>query len=350
MHGPWRLGGGVDPLAGPQSGEQVADELWLDRTQHQVLAICGGIDVVKRVAPPRAFLLHLGCTALCKHRARGIGQPRQGAVVHGNVDVVAAATLLAPVQGHQNARQRHHRAGDVRHRHVRVGGLTILAQVQAQHAGQGLHAQIMGGQVAVGAGLAKGSNRGIHNARVHRRNAVVINAQALDHAGAKRLDDHVTGASQIQKARMVLRVFQIQHQAFFAPVGVAKPDAFATRSIANVTHRFALTRGLDLEHLGAMVGHHGGQVGPRQKKRQVQHPNAGELHAGAAPKRGEVKRCIWILSGQKQEGAKRLPPAPASDQRTRHHHHLLARSVHRVYPTTSVQLNHTPGFAPARCT
>ena len=295
-------------------------------------------------------MLHLGCTALCKHRASGIGQPRQGAVVHGNVDVVTLPALFAPVQGHQNARQRHHRPGDVRHRHVRVGGLTVLAQVQTEHARQGFHAQIMGGQMAVGAGLAKGGDGGVNDARVDGCDALVIDAQALDHARAKRLDDHIAGAGQVQKPRMVLRVFQIQHQAFFAPVGVAKPHAFATRSVANVAHRFALTRGLDLEHLGAVVGHHGGQVGPRQKKRQVQHPNAGELHAGAAPKRGEVKRCIWILSGQKQEGAKRLPPAPASDQRTRHHHHLLARSVHRVYPKPPVQLTHTPGFAPARCT
>ena len=252
--------------------------------------------------------------------------------MHGNVDVVTLPALLAPVQGHQNARQRHHRPGDVRHRHVRVGGLTVLAQVQTEHARQGFHAQIMGGQMAVGAGLAKGGDGGVNDARVDGCDALVIDAQALDHARAKRLHDHIAGAGQVQKPCVVVGVFQIQHQAFFAPVGVAKPNAFAPRSVANVAHGFTLARGLNFQHLCTVVGHHGGQVGPRQKKRQVQHPNAGELHADAAPKWGRVKRCIWILSGQHNEGDMRLPPAPASDQRTRHRKRPLGSTASQGLP------------------
>ena len=83
--------------------EQGTHELELLRAEHDVPAIAGAIDVVERAAPQAALVLRHGRAVVGEHLPGDVRGPGECAVVHRDVDEVAASGLLTAQQGHHDA-------------------------------------------------------------------------------------------------------------------------------------------------------------------------------------------------------------------------------------------------------
>ena len=105
----------------------------------------------------------------------------------------------------------------------------------------------------------------------------VVDAQARGDAGAEGLDHHIGPGHEFVEGKAAGLALQIQHDAALATMGIAEPGRNAGLLQADLAHRLATWR-FDLDHVGAMVGHHHGQVRTRQEQRQVQHTHAFKFH------------------------------------------------------------------------
>ena len=101
----------------------------------------------------------------------------------------------------------------------------------------------------------------------------------------------ITQMSEFQKTtdtelagvrREVGGILQVQHHRLLAAMCVAEPDAVPIRARADLANRLARWR-FHLDHLGAVVGHDGGQIWPRQEQREVENADAIQLHRHTAP-------------------------------------------------------------------
>ena len=110
------------------------------------------------------------------------------------------------------------------------------------------------------------------------RDRPVADAEAIDHARAKRLDEHVRGLGQAEQRLDALRRLEVEDQAPLAAMGVGEPHRDAVALRADLAVRLAARQRLDLDHLGAVVGHRLGHRRPGQEQRQVDHLDAFELH------------------------------------------------------------------------
>ena len=84
---------------------------------------------------------------------RKVPQPGEDALEHGDVDDLARAGLLPLKQRQDDAQGRVHAGGDVGHGHAGPGRLVGIAG-GGDDAGLALDEQVVGLDVAVGAGLA----------------------------------------------------------------------------------------------------------------------------------------------------------------------------------------------------
>ena len=85
-------------------------------------------------------------------------------VVHGDIDVIATPGLLAPQQRHQHAGEPLQRAHDVGDRNAGDRRPAVVAEREAESAGQGFQREIVRRAVAVGAVLSESRDGAIDDA------------------------------------------------------------------------------------------------------------------------------------------------------------------------------------------
>ena len=106
--------------------------------------------------------------------------------MHRDIDVVAASGLLAPQQRHQDAHQRHQGAGTIGDRNVRMGRFAVLTDVEAEHACECLHADVVARPQILGTMVAKSRDRSVDDARIALIDRVVVRCRdASSHRGGR---------------------------------------------------------------------------------------------------------------------------------------------------------------------
>jgi hypothetical protein len=124
----------------------------------------------------------------------------------------------------------------------------------------------MGRLFHIGSGLAERRQRRVDHARVARPHRFVTNAQALHHAGAEGLDHHVGARRQTQCHLQPRGMLEIELHALLAAVGIGEIHRHAVALGPDLPVRLAAVGGFELDHLGAVIGHHLGERRSRQEQ------------------------------------------------------------------------------------
>ena len=145
-------------------------------------------------------------------------------------------------------------------------------------AAAGLRDHVEGEVVLVRAALAEPLDLGVDQARVEPVQFVPAEPQLLDRARRHVLDEHVGLCRHLLDQRETARRFQIDRDRFL--VGVVDHEVIGVgaglRAGAEDAAGLAAPRVLDLDDLGAELGHHLGAGRPGLELRQVEHANPGE--------------------------------------------------------------------------
>ena len=195
---------------------------------------------------------------------------------HRYLDLLAQAGAVAIQQGRED-RHRRHRGGREVEEAGEAEGLDRIARcaVCAREAGERLHDRIGAAGLRQRPGLAEAGDRAVDQTRVGRAHCVVAEAQALDHAAAEVLHEHVAGAEQLHALRPALGRLQVDDHALLVHVHrqvVGAHPALGRHHPA----RAVAGRRLDLDHLGAEHAEQG--AGPRTggHDAHVHHAQAGQ--------------------------------------------------------------------------
>jgi hypothetical protein len=147
---------------------------------------------------------------------------------------------------------------------------------QAHEPGDGLHDQVVAGQLLAARAAAEAADRGVDDPGVVRRHGGVVQAEAAQAAGLEVLDEHVGAAGQLLRQHQVVGVLQVEGDRPLVAVDaeVVRGDPVADRRLpgAGVVAGGAL----DLHDLGAEVGEQHRGIGPGEDPREVGHEQSGE--------------------------------------------------------------------------
>jgi hypothetical protein len=185
------------------------------------------------------------------------------------------------IQRHQDAGQPHRSRGEIRDRYSGHRGLAIVAEIDADDACKSFAGEVVCRHVAIWARLAERRDRAIDDPRTSFAHRVVVEAEAGRDARTECLDEYVRALGDAHQRLAGRGRLQVQHDAALAAIEVAEEHALAALAEPDVTPRIAIARRLDLDHLGAVIGHHLREVRARQEQREVEDPHALELHQAA---------------------------------------------------------------------
>ena len=133
---------------------------------------------------------------------------------------------------------------------------------------------------ARGPRLPVAGDRRVDDARVDRRDRVVVHAQRGDDTGPEAFDDHVGVLRQRQERVAAPRVLEVERDAALVAIHGAVEGRDGSRPVAEVARIVAGAGVLDLDHVGAEVGEIERADRARQQPRQVEHADALERGGG----------------------------------------------------------------------
>src|SRR5579885_1425332 len=192
-------------------------------------------------------------------------------IQQADVQMLADAGTLAVEQGAGDCGQRVNPGAGVAHRQARDHwGLARLADrvYHARVAGADKIPSRLIGQRTV---LPEGRDRAHHNLRIERLDHLIAQPAALHRAGPEVFYHHVHAANQLlynSESRFFLNV---DAQALFAQVLLDEIAAAVVLEVRHPAGLIAAGRHLDLDYLGAHLGHHAGHGRPGDVLAEVQH-------------------------------------------------------------------------------
>ena len=126
--------------------------------------------------------------------------------------------------------------------------------------------------------LSEGADRAIDNARIAGTHGLIADAETIDRAGTKRFHKDIRGLTKRQQRLALRRVLEIDHHALLAAIEIAEEHRARPVGEPDVPAGIAFARRLDLDHLGAVIGHRQGQIRSRQEHAEIDDADAFELH------------------------------------------------------------------------
>jgi hypothetical protein len=203
-------------------------------------------------------------------RARVVHEPGQRGRQQVHLDVLAEPGRLPVPQGGQDADDRLHAGHDVEHRDPGAVRRPVRVAGQAHQAGQRLHHEVVARHRGTLAG-AEAADRGIDDALVGGRDAVVVQAVLRQAAGAEVLDDDVGPRGQLAGERGVAGVAQVERDRALVAVDreVVRRDVAAHRRLPGAG--VVAGRALHLDDLGAHVAEQHRRVGAGEDPGEVGH-------------------------------------------------------------------------------
>jgi hypothetical protein len=133
-----------------------------------------------------------------------------------------------------------------------------------------------GGPVRLGAAAAVAVAIYIDDVGPDRLHRIVGEAQLGDRLAAHRVDEDVGSRDECAQHRLVRLVAQVEHQAALAAVHVDEDAAHARRGADGDVARVVAARRLDLDHVGAHIGHDLRRIGAEHHAREIDDADAGK--------------------------------------------------------------------------
>ena len=122
-------------------------------------------------------------------------------------------------------------------------------------------------------GLPVAGNRAVDQFGMRPRQRLVIEVEALHHAGAEILHQEIAGGDEAVHDLLRLGPLQVEHDALLAGVKLPERGRHAAAQRRAGAHHVALI-GLDLDHVGAEIGHHPGAIRAGDRGGEIHHAHA----------------------------------------------------------------------------
>ena len=252
-----------------QEAAELRPEPGFEGAHREILSVPAGVDVVVRpltgqygLPPTRRAPGEVGIAQLEQHHV-------EQRIHHGEVDRLALAGALFVKERHQDGEGS---ADSPRVVGDRDAGNLRRSVGLARHvgnAGQTLVVEIVGDDPAVGALLAEARERDADDVALDLAKGLVVEAQALRHAGPKAFHDDVDGRDDLLEHLTALRLLQVE----------ANASRVAADDVGNHEFLAALAGRLQLDDVGAEVAEDLGAVRSGPEAREIQDPHGfeGEL-------------------------------------------------------------------------
>ena len=281
------IGGRVPVRAADGPAEQ-APELRFQGAQGHVAAVAGLVEVVAGKAVVEEIVGQTRHDAIPQILAPAQAMPAQGAIGHGDVDVLAPAQPLPGKQGGGNAEgSKQGAAAQVGDLHPGQGRAALAAAV-GEHAVERQVVDVVPGPLRPRPVRAVAGDGAVDEPGIDRLQRREPQAQPVHDPGSEPLQDHVRLCRQPLEDLLALRLFQVQGQRALVAVEdhvVAAVVAQQRRPPADVVPALGI---FHLDHISAEIRQQHGAERPRQQTRQVEHFHTGKgsLHGVFPPGRG----------------------------------------------------------------
>ena len=211
-------------------------------------AVFRGVDVVGRFGQTAMAVAgaRRGLALAAKVHAQVGGQRRIDRLLHRHLDQAAQARALALEQGRHDAAVQMDATKKIAQRRTGLDRWPVRKPGDVHDAGHGLHREVHGGVVFVGATAAIARTRAIHDARVDRAHLLVAHTQALHRAGGKVLHHHVATAHHLEQQLTPTGSLEVQSDEVFVRVEHGKRHRRPTDHAAPA--QMLATGGFDLDH------------------------------------------------------------------------------------------------------
>ena len=170
-------------------------------------------------------------------------QPDHG-IHHRDVDELTLTRALALDDRGQHAHRREEPGAEVGHGQPHAQRPAARLAGDAHGAAHRLDGDVEGTPARVGACLPVGRDRAVHDVRPHGAHRLVVEAQALDHAGPEVFHADVARASQVEHHLAAVRLLHIDHDSPLVAVDGQEVVAFAADHLSLGVARLLLERGL----------------------------------------------------------------------------------------------------------
>ena len=148
-------------------------------------------------------------------------------------------------------------------------GNAVLALVVDHQAGEGLQHRVHRRPSRQRPGLAEAGHRQIENARLALRYGLVAETEPVEHAGTVALQQHVGTGDQAPQHLLARIRLQIERDRPLAEVGRDRIGGVAAVAPAQRPRPVALSRRLDLDDVGAVLGQQHAAVGSGHPLAQI---------------------------------------------------------------------------------
>ena len=223
---------------------------------------------------------------------RGGRHHRDERIEERHIDHAPAPGAFAVEEGRHDPPCREQPARDIGHRLAHHRRRPVWGAGLRHQTAHRLDDDVVGGSGGVGTGLAEPRDRGIDEPRVDLLQRIGAEAELRHDAGAEVLHQHIRARRKRAGDFQIIRRLQVQHDRSLASVDVLKERAFAVAERPNMAVLVAARR-LDLDHVGAEIGHQGRRVGAGEDTCEIEHHDALERAGSVRHRRhSPICRCV----------------------------------------------------------
>ena len=244
--------------------------------RHHQIAVCGGIDLIRREVGGRGAEFAARHFAGCEVTDRAKRQPRDLRFEQRSLDALAAAGVRSGDQRQQDGLVRVHRRTHIANRYARPGRRSTGRSGHVHDAHEGLHDRVVGRLLAARPAVAKAGDRTVDDARIHFAYRFIVDAEPFRHAAPVILDKDVGGLAEIEQHVARLGVLQIQHYRALVAVHRQEFGALVAPERRAPGARLIARGRFDLDHIGAGIPQHHRAERARQHRRKIDYLDAFE--------------------------------------------------------------------------
>ena len=237
-------------------------------------AVFRGVDVVGRFGQAAMAVAgaRRGLALAAKVHAQVGGQRGVHRLLHRHLDQSAQARALALKQRGHDAAIQMDAAKKITQGRTGLDRRPVRETGDVHDAGHGLHREVHGRVVFVGAAAAIARSCAVHDARVDRAHLLVAHAQALHRTGGEVLHHHITSAHHLEQQLATARGFEVEGDEVFVRVEHGKRHRRTTYHAAPA--QMLATGRLDFDDTGTGHGQQKAAIRAVVNLTQIDHGDA----------------------------------------------------------------------------
>ena len=262
--------------------DELTPELRLERA-HREIPVRTRVDPVAGIPPREHPLAGSRCLAAGEELRRVHGSPAHEPVDHRDIAVLSAARAYGGVKRDHDRERGIERAAteisDLQTRHRRTDTLGAAEHEHPRNRGV---VEVMPGAIAKRSILAITTDAAEDDPGIDLTEGGLADAEAVHHAGAEALHDHVGSRRQAEKRLTSQGILEVQGERALVPIDRVEHRGVLVDERRHPAHVVAASRVLDLDHIRAEVREQQGAERSGKQSREIEDSNVVECRHGRA--------------------------------------------------------------------